>query len=58
MDAINAEESDYKTYPIPKFYPFSSPEERERILYKNFIKVREDVKEMITEVYATKRNGI
>ncbi len=57
MDAIKAEEADYKNYPLPRFYTFSSVEERERILYKNFINVREDVKEMITEVYATRRNG-
>ena len=36
--------------PLPKFYKFKSKEERERILYKNFVQVGEDVKAMIKEI--------
>lgn len=36
--------------PLPKFYTFKSRDERERILYKNFVQVGEDVKEMIQEI--------
>ena len=35
---------------LPKFYTFPSREERERILYKNFVHVGQDVKEMIKDV--------
>ena len=34
----------------PKFYRFKSRDERERILYKNFIQVGEDVKAMLHEI--------
>ena len=36
--------------PLLKFYTFKSRDERERILYKNFVQVGEDVKEMIQEI--------
>ena len=36
--------------PLPRFYTFKSREERERILYKNFVQVGQDVKEMIKDV--------
>lgn len=36
--------------PLPKFYTFPSKEERERILYRNFVQVGMDVKEMIKDV--------
>ncbi len=48
MDEIKKEESEY--VPLPKFYKFKSKEERERILYKNFVQVGEDVKAMIKEI--------
>lgn len=48
MKEIKAEEAAY--VPLPKFYTFKSREERERILYKNFIQVGQDVKDMITDV--------
>jgi len=35
---------------IPEFYDFGSIEERERILYQNFCRVGEEVKEMIAEI--------
>lgn len=38
----------------PKFYRFKSRDERERILYKNFIQVGEDVKAMIDEILTFK----
>ena len=48
MAEIKKEESEY--VPLPKFYKFKSKEERERILYKNFVQVGEDVKAMIKEI--------
>jgi hypothetical protein len=48
MDAIAKEESEY--VPLPKFYTFESREERERILYKNFLAVGKEVKQMIAEI--------
>ena len=43
MKEIKKEEAGY--VPLPKFYTFKSRDERERILYKNFVQVGEDVKE-------------
>ena len=48
MKEIKKEEAGY--VPLPKFYIFKSRDERERILYKNFVQVGEDVKEMIQEI--------
>ena len=48
MKAIKAEEAGY--VPLPKFYTFKSRDERERILYKNFVQVGEDVKSMIKTI--------
>lgn len=48
MAAISKEESEY--VPLPKFYTFPSWEERERVLYKNFIQVGVEVKNMIAEI--------
>ena len=48
MDEIKKEEAGYVD--LPKFYRFKSKEERERILYKNFVQVGEDVKAMIKEI--------
>lgn len=48
MKEIKKEEAGY--VPLPKFYTFQSRDERERILYKNFVQVGEDVKEMIQEI--------
>ena len=48
MEEIKKEEAGY--VPLPKFYTFPSKEERERILYKNFVQVGQDVKEMINAV--------
>lgn len=45
MAEIKKEEDSY--IPLPKFYKFKSRDERERILYKNFVQVGEDVKTMI-----------
>ena len=47
MQEIKKEEAGY--VPLPKFYTFKSRDERERILYKNFVQVGEDVKAMIKE---------
>ena len=48
MKEISKEESEY--VPLPKFYKFPSREERERVLYKNFINVGEEVKLMIATI--------
>lgn len=48
MEEIKKEEAGY--VPLPKFYTFPSKEERERILYRNFVQVGMDVKEMIKDV--------
>ena len=48
MKEIKKEEAGY--VPLPKFYTFKSRDERERILYKNFVQVGEDVKEIIQEI--------
>ena len=48
MEEIRQEEAGY--VPLPKFYTFPSKEERERILYRNFVQVGMDVKEMIKDV--------
>lgn len=48
MNEIKKEEQNY--IPLPKFYKFKSRDERERILYKNFVQVGEDVKAMIKEI--------
>ena len=45
---IKKEEQNYIS--LPKFYKFKSRDERERILYKNFVQVGEDVKAMIKEI--------
>jgi len=50
MAEIAKEEKDYAKYPLPKFYNFSSVKARERILYANFLKVNQEVKDMIAEI--------
>lgn len=52
MADIKKEESEYMA--LPKFYTFKSRDERERILYKNFVQVGEDVKAMIAEIFNKK----
>ncbi len=42
-----AEEEDYKNFPLPKFYDFGSVDAKERILYNNFNKIDQEVKNMI-----------
>lgn len=39
-----------QTIPLPKFYTFPSVDARERILYANFERVNQDVKDMILEI--------
>ena len=53
MTEIKKEEAGY--VPLPKFYTFKSKEERERILYKNFVQVGQEVKEMIEDVVNKKK---
>lgn len=48
MDEIKKEEAAYVL--LLKFYIFKSRDERERILYKNFVQVGQDVKAMIKEI--------
>ena len=47
MEQIKAEETDYSNYPIPKFYHFDSEDSKERILYANFERIDQEVKNMI-----------
>lgn len=47
MEQIKAEEMDYCNYPIPKFYHFDSEDAKERILYANFERIDQEVKDMI-----------
>ncbi len=54
MAEIKKEEAGY--VPLPKFYTFKSKEERERILYKNFVQVGQEVKKMIEDV-VNKKNA-
>ena len=55
MAEIKKEEDDYGNYPLPKFYVFKSKEEKERILYKNFLTVGQEVKDMIADVQRKKK---
>ena len=48
MADIKKEEDGYVA--LPKFYTFKSRDDRERILYKNFVQVGEDVKSMINTI--------
>lgn len=50
MKAIKDEEDDYKNYPLPMPYKFSSKHARERILYANYDRVNKEVDEMIKEI--------
>lgn len=51
MAQIKAEEADYRNYPIPKFYHFDSEDAKERILYVNFERIDNEVKDMIKAVF-------
>lgn len=53
MTEIKKEEAAYA--PLSKFYTFKSRDELERILYKNFVQVGQDVKEMIVDI-SNKKN--
>ena len=37
-------------YKLPKFHTFNSAEEKEQELYKLFLKVNQDVEDMIAEI--------
>ena len=52
MAEIAKEEAGYVE--LPKFYTFPSREERERVLYKNFLRVGIEVKMMIAEIQRKK----
>ncbi len=54
MKAIDAEEKDYKNYPLPLPYKFKSKDARERILYANFYRINKEVKDMIEEIQKEK----
>ena len=51
---IKKEEAAYA--PLLKFHTFKSRDERERILYKNFVQVGPDMKEMIADI-SNKKNA-
>ena len=50
MKKLNEEEADYPNYPIPKYYEFESTDARERVLYANFERINQEVKEMIGKI--------
>ena len=50
MKEIKREEDDYKNYPLPKFHNLGSPSERDAILYENYNRVDQDVREMVDTV--------
>ena len=50
MEKIKEEEADYKNYPIPKYYEFESIDARERVLYANFERINQEVKEMVGKI--------
>ena len=50
MAEIKAEEADYKNYPLPIFYNFKSTDAKERILYNNFNRIDQEVKDMIKKI--------
>ena len=52
MDELRKEEEEYNLpqYKMPKIHPFKSREEKERRLYNNFLKVNQDVQDMIKEI--------
>ena len=52
MANIKKEESEYM--PLPKFYTFPSKDAKERILYNNFTRVDQEVRDMIREIQAFK----
>ena len=52
MADIKREESEYM--PLPKFYTFPSKDAKERILYNNFTRVDQEVRDMIREIQAFK----
>lgn len=52
MADIKKEESEYM--PLPKFYTFPSKDAKERILYNNFTRVDQEVRNMIREIQAFK----
>lgn len=53
MREIKKEKAGY--VPLSEFYSFQSREERERILYKNFVQMGQDVKGMIKDVLNKRR---
>ena len=52
MADIKKEESEYM--PLPKFYTFPSKDAKERILYNNFTRVDQEMRDMIREIQAFK----
>ena len=54
FDMSEVQEEEKGLQDPPKFYRFKSRDERERILYKNFIQVGEDVKAMLHEIQVFK----
>lgn len=52
MEELKKEEEDYKKpeFQMKPIHPFNSPEERERILYENFLSVNADIQQLVVEV--------
>lgn len=55
MDEIRSEEKDYVNYPLPKACQFKSKDARERVLYANFNRVKQDVNKMIKDIQQWKK---
>ena len=50
MQENKAEEEDYRNYPLPVYYNFKSTDAKERILYNNFNRIDQEVKDMIKKI--------
>ena len=50
MSEIKKEEADYEKYPIPKFHDLGTPDQRDALLYDNYVRVTQDVLEMVNTV--------
>jgi hypothetical protein len=54
IDEIKKEECQFPSVLLPVFYDLARAEEREQILYKNFVSVTQDVKAMIETILGKK----
>lgn len=50
QEEIKAEEADYANYPLPIFYDFKTPDGKKRILGSNFVRINQEVCNMISKI--------